>query len=515
MKAFILSIMFLSVFCKTKLYFFEKCDSSYTSFKNALNSIGVLPCLKYVLKIAKYNSVNYPDKMDYNYNFGDPVLDEYLLNLLKNGKLISYIDSYLSLSQIKENFNNESEFSETKNSLLIFYEYFIKKTDIKSPFIAGLLTVIHHYNNFGKINFFSGESKSIMDIPKEEWTKLSNIKTLGCLNWKDEKINNLINLYLEESKGNDKITMNQIILAETKMIVNQLEKSSFYDMWNTKIEFKDKDSCEPSPKSYVIFFTRVTDLSSYAFDNTYKKIFKIMTEINEKTENSKGSLIYKLQERVKELTKNLFGFQITFTDDYTAYIILPNGKLEIKLFTNIKIEKEGFIKYIIENNKIIKKEFSSANNNIDKLIDRIVESLKGKMKIFSFNEFNSKIEKLIKNGNIYMGYDFLTNSLEYTFIFTDKIADNIQYNEGVTYKFTFNKFGLDDQKVIMKEVVSTIESVAGQIISYYFKQYMEQLGSFFQVLKENIFNIFTLTNISFIIIRIIIWAASGCIVVPA
>ena len=240
-----------------------------------------------------------------------------------------------------------------------------------------------------------------------------------------------------------------------------------------------------------------------------------MTEINEKTENSKESLIYKLQERVKELTKNLFGFQITFTDDYTAYIILPNGKLEIKLFTNIKIEKEGFIKYIIENNKIIKKEFSSANNNIDKLIDRIVESLKGKMKIFSFNEFNSKIEKLIKNGNIYMGYDFLTNSLEYTFIFTDKIADNIQYNEGVTYKFTFNKFGLDDQKVIMKEVVSTIESVAGQIISYYFKQYMEQLGSFFQVLKENIFNIFTLTNILFIITRIIIWAASGGIVVPA
>ena len=143
-----------------------------------------------------------------------------------------------------------------------------------------------------------------------------------------------------------------------------------------------------------------------------------------------------------------------------------------------------------------------------------MESLKGKMKIFSFNEFNSKIEKLIKNGNIYMGYDFLTNSLEYTFIFTDKIADNIQYNEGVTYKFTFNKFGLDDQKVIMKEVVSTIESVAGQIISYYFKQYMEQLGSFFQVLKENIFNIFTLTNILFIITRIIIWAASGGIVVP-
>lgn len=55
------------------------------------------------------------------------MLDEYLLNLLKKGKLISYIDNYLSLSQIKENFNNDSEFSETKNSLLIFYEYFIKK----------------------------------------------------------------------------------------------------------------------------------------------------------------------------------------------------------------------------------------------------------------------------------------------------------------------------------------------------------------------------------------------------
>ena len=139
MKAVILFIMFLSVFCKTRLYFFKKCDSSYTSFKDALNSIGVRPCLEYVLKIAKYNSVNYPDKMDSNYNFGDPVLDEYLLNLLKNGKLISYIDNYLSLSQIKENLDNDSEFSETKNSLLIFYDYFIKKLILNLLSLQGYL----------------------------------------------------------------------------------------------------------------------------------------------------------------------------------------------------------------------------------------------------------------------------------------------------------------------------------------------------------------------------------------
>ena len=106
MKILLLFILFLSAFSKNKIYFYKKCDSSYTSLTKALESIGVYPCLKYVLQIAKLNSIDYPDTIDNNYNFGDPILDEYLLNLLKNGELISYIDNFISIGQIKENFNN-------------------------------------------------------------------------------------------------------------------------------------------------------------------------------------------------------------------------------------------------------------------------------------------------------------------------------------------------------------------------------------------------------------------------
>lgn len=151
MKILLLFILFLSAFSKNKIYFYKKCDSSYTSLTKALESIGVYPCLKYVLQIAKLNSIDYPDTIDNNYNFGDPILDEYLLNLLKNVELISYIDNFISIGQIKENFNNYVEFSETKNALIIMSEYFIEKTDIKSPFMTALLALINYSNNFGII----------------------------------------------------------------------------------------------------------------------------------------------------------------------------------------------------------------------------------------------------------------------------------------------------------------------------------------------------------------------------
>ena len=61
---------------------------------------------------------------------------------------------------------------------------------------------------------------------------------------------------------------------------------------------------------------------------------------------------------------------------------------------------------------------------MEKLVDRVKEMFDGKIQIFSLKELNEKMEKVIKNGNIYMNYDYLTNSLEYTFLFTDKFGEN-------------------------------------------------------------------------------------------
>lgn len=73
-----------------------------------------------------------------------------------------------------------------------------------------------------------------------KWKELNVEKCkIGCLNWKEEKAKKLMNLYLEESNGNDEITIEQVILAESKMIANELKTSSTYEDWNNRTEYKN------------------------------------------------------------------------------------------------------------------------------------------------------------------------------------------------------------------------------------------------------------------------------------
>ena len=53
-----------------------------------------------------------------------PEIDKYLLNLLKQGKLISYIDKYLPIEEIKRNFENTDDFYQNKNILTISVNIF-------------------------------------------------------------------------------------------------------------------------------------------------------------------------------------------------------------------------------------------------------------------------------------------------------------------------------------------------------------------------------------------------------
>ena len=236
-----------------------------------------------------------------------------------------------------------------------------------------------------------------------------------------------------------------------------------------------------------------------------------MTEPNEDSQvSSSDFLIYQLKEKVKKLTNDLFGIEVIFTNDYIANIILPNGILEIKLFYNIKFEKIGYIKYTIENNKLIKQEFSVNNVEMEKLVDRVKEMFDGKIQIFSLKELNEKMEKVIKNGNIYMNYDYLTNSLEYTFIFTDKLGENFEYNEGVTYKFSFNNIHLDEEIMLIKNVAIVVGEFAGNIIlDQLIPPYIKELIQSFQNLKDNSFDIFALFTALIAIICIIIFIITG------
>lgn len=155
---FIFSLIF-NTFSETKIYYYDKCDSSYTSFIDAIKSVGVtLTKLSTLYYIAKLNSIEKEDfyyVRDY-YPFKahfDQDVNDYLLNLLKAGKLISYIDNYLPIEEIKKNFKNENDFYGTKDALMTICEYLLENSYMKAPFIAGLLAIIDHTKKFGKLEY--------------------------------------------------------------------------------------------------------------------------------------------------------------------------------------------------------------------------------------------------------------------------------------------------------------------------------------------------------------------------
>ena len=75
-----------------------------------------------------------------------------------------------------------------------------------------------------------------------------------------------------------------------------------------------------------------------------------------------------------------------------AVINLPNAKISIKIFDNIKFEKNGLIKYNKENNELKKIDLNYAIDIIDDLVSILKDALKGK--------FLKKLIKKWKNQSI-------------------------------------------------------------------------------------------------------------------
>ena len=350
-------LLFSDIITKTRIYYYDKCDPSYTSFIDAIKSVGIKGSSTLHIKgIAKLNSVQEEDfiyvKNWYPFElYFDPKVNDYLLNLLKNGKLISYIDNYLPLEEIKRNFEVIDDFYETKNVLSIMCSYILENSDMKSPFIAAILGILDYTKNFGIFHYCDRKpeffGKSVLDISLKELKELNpKSASIGCFEWKDEDAQKLIQLYLEESKGNDKLDINQIALAEAKMIVNDYlnnkKRKNKYDKWNDIIEWKDEQFYDHPAKYYALGFTDLYD-SCRAWcpsDTTIDKIYNIIIESKKDSEQKKSKII-KLKEKVYKLTKNLFGVEISYTKELeVANINLPYGEISIKIFNDIKFEKK-------------------------------------------------------------------------------------------------------------------------------------------------------------------------------
>ena len=153
---------------------------------------------------------------------------------------------------------------------------------MKGTFVAELLIRLYYNKYYGKyipdIFSFSQEVKNVSNISLKELNDMDTFRIeIGSLKWSDDKAKKVIQYYIEESNGNDKINEEQIILAEARMMEYELKKGD-YCIWNDKIEFKSYfcQNQNESPKVYVNFYTGMYFFSDDKDIGQYIK--KIMTE---------------------------------------------------------------------------------------------------------------------------------------------------------------------------------------------------------------------------------------------
>ena len=300
--------------------YFPACKESLKSIKDAFDSINEDSSFNNRKKIAILNGIE-----DYK---GTPEQNIELLNKLKQGKLLKSAGANSSgsgsgsgsgsLEQKIKNIENSNEFGNKKKAMVIIGNILLKK-GYETGFVAGILANLYHEGNFGffessfykshpeaKPRYFKEmeklgygydekysskcvtdvsllELKNLLDkLEKDKWEK--GKFGLGCFQWTGGRTKNLVNFYLKENDGKDKITIEQVISAETKFVLNELETIPQYKSIYTDFKTKYKDNYESEDAAYFAGdnICRRYEIPAQKEQrgkergNTAKKILKIM-----------------------------------------------------------------------------------------------------------------------------------------------------------------------------------------------------------------------------------------------
>ena len=293
--------------------YYPACDKNQKSIVEGLNSIKEDSSYKNREKIAKLNGIS-----DYS---GTEKQNIELLNKLKQGKLIksgeaSSSDSS-SYEQKLKNLQNSKEFDSKAQAMAIIGEIFFKK-GYETSFIAGILANLYHEGNFGyfesscyksnpsakpqyfkimeKLGYgydekYSGkyvkdvsllELKKFVDkLEKDKWEK--GKFGLGCFQWTGERTGTLLKYYLKENNEKDKISEEQVISAEGKFVLEELENQQYKKIYNNfKTEFQNNFNSEDAAyeAGYNICcqyeIPNETEKRGKERGNTAKKVYRIM-----------------------------------------------------------------------------------------------------------------------------------------------------------------------------------------------------------------------------------------------
>ena len=302
---------------------YQSCGNSCNSFVDALKSINVDSSKENRKKIAEKIGIK-----DYT---GTPEQNMELLNKLKEGKLkipgqeentdsVSISTSASlnpSYNAMIAKIENSNQFGDKKHALVIIGNLLFNN-GYETAFIAGLLANINHEGNFGffecsnyksrpnlKPNYlklmdslykynelYSGKYvheislKALKDmcdkLKKDNWQK--GKFGLGTIQWTGERTYTLVEHYLRECNNADKISLEQVISAEGKMIINELKSNSYksiYDDWKRENQnnLNSENAAFGAASKICKKYEVPTEKEKKAVErgNTAKQIYKIMT----------------------------------------------------------------------------------------------------------------------------------------------------------------------------------------------------------------------------------------------
>ena len=223
------------------------------------------------------------------------------------------------MEQKLKNIENSKEFGQKTKAMVIIGDIFLKK-GYETAFVAGILANLYHEGNFGffesscykshpesKPKYFKimeelgygydekYSSKCVTDVSllelKKFVDKLENDNWnkgkfgLGCFQWTGERTGTLVKYYLKENDGNDKITLEQVIAAEAKFVLHEIETVGQYKNIYSDFKRNYKNNYDSEDAAYfagdnICRRYEVPDEKEQRGKergNTAKKIFKIMS----------------------------------------------------------------------------------------------------------------------------------------------------------------------------------------------------------------------------------------------
>ena len=297
--------------------YYPACKESIASIVEALDSIKEDSSFNNRKRIAKLNGIpDYKGAAEQNIE---------LLKKLKQGKLIKSTDAggesssnSGSYEQKLKNIENSNEFGQKAKAMTIIGNVFLKK-GYETAFVAGILANLYHEGNFGffESSFYKSHpelkpkyfqimeelgygyddkysSKCVIDVSLLELKKFvdklenDNWKKgkfgLGCFQWTGERTGTLVKYYLKENGGKDEITLDEVIAAEAKFVLYELETVVQYTKIYSEFKTNYKNNYDSVDAAYFAGYNICTryeipdqkEQRGKERGNTAKKIFKIM-----------------------------------------------------------------------------------------------------------------------------------------------------------------------------------------------------------------------------------------------